>query len=108
MVSSAAVKVMMVGDLILDEPQPDSFFEFARSTLEEADVLIGHVEVPHTRRGHEATFDIPAPPGNPDHLAALKRAGFHVATLAGNHIFDAGPAGIVEWRVGSLFVTDVG
>jgi len=26
----------------------------------------------------------------------LKRAGFHVATLAGNHIFDAGPCGVED------------
>ncbi|MBN2242707.1 MAG: CapA family protein [Acidobacteria bacterium] len=87
---------MLVGDLILDEPEPDSFFEHARSTLREADVLVGHVEIPHTNRGRESTFDIPAPPGSPDNLAALKRAGLHVATLAGNHIFDAGPDGIED------------
>lgn len=90
------LKLMLVGDLILDEPEPDSFFERARSTLQEADILVGHVEVPHTRRGQENTSDVPAPPANPDHLAALKRAGFHVATLAGNHIFDAGPQGIED------------
>jgi crotonobetainyl-CoA:carnitine CoA-transferase CaiB-like acyl-CoA transferase len=52
--------------------------------------VIGHVEVPHTRRGHEHAFDIPSPAGDPDHLAALARAGFHVATLGGNHVFDHG------------------
>jgi len=92
----STLQLMLVGDLILDEPDPDSFFEFARSTLQEADVVIGHVEVPHTRRGHENTSDVPAPPSDPDNLAALKRAGFHVATLAGNHISDAGPAGIED------------
>jgi poly-gamma-glutamate synthesis protein (capsule biosynthesis protein) len=92
----ANLKLMLVGDLILDEPEPDSFFEPARDTLQKADVLVGHVEVPHTRRGSEKTFDVPAPSSNPENLAALKRAGFHVATLAGNHIFDAGPAGIED------------
>ena len=94
--SPANLKLMLVGDLILDEPEPDSFFEPARSKLQEADILIGHVEVPHTLRGQENTIDVPAPPSNPDNLAALKRAGFHVATLAGNHIFDAGPYGIED------------
>ncbi len=96
MSDAASLKLMLVGDLILDEPDPDSFFEPARSTLQEADVLAGHVEVPHTRRGRENTSDVPAPPSNPDNLAALKRAGFHIATLAGNHIFDAGPAGVED------------
>jgi hypothetical protein len=96
MSNPANLKLMLVGDLILDEPEADIFFEPARGTLQEADVLVGHVEVPHTRRGSENTFDIPAPPSNPDNLAALKRAGFHIATLAGNHMFDAGPAGIED------------
>jgi hypothetical protein len=96
MVNTTSLKLMMVGDLILDEPDPDSFFEPARSTLQQADFLVGHVEVPHTRRGRENSTDVPAPPSDPDNLAALKRAGFQVATLAGNHIYDAGPAGIED------------
>ena len=94
------LKLMLVGDLILDEPGPDSFFELAQETLRKADLLVGHVEVPHTRRGNEKAFDVPAPPGDPDNLAALKRAGFHIATLAGNHISDAGPEGIEDTVVG--------
>jgi hypothetical protein len=58
--------------------------------VKKCDVLVGHIEVPHTRRGHESTSDVPAPPSSPDNLAALKGAEFHVATLAGNHVFDAG------------------
>jgi poly-gamma-glutamate capsule biosynthesis protein CapA/YwtB (metallophosphatase superfamily) len=96
--NAPTLKLMLVGDLILDEPDPDSFFEPARSTLRQADLLVGHVEVPHTRRGRESTSDIPAPPSDPDNLAALKRAGFHVATLAGNHISDVGPDGIEDTR----------
>jgi hypothetical protein len=93
---STTLKLMLVGDLILDEPEPDSFFELARSTLREADLLVGHVEVPHTLRGRENTSDVPAPPSNPGNLAALKHAAFHVATLAGNHISDVGPDGIED------------
>ncbi len=93
---STTLKLMLVGDLILDEPEPDSFFELARDTLQKADLLIGHVEVPHTRRGRENAADVPAPPSDPENLAALRRAGFHIATLAGNHVYDAGPEGIED------------
>jgi poly-gamma-glutamate capsule biosynthesis protein CapA/YwtB (metallophosphatase superfamily) len=96
MADAKTLKMMLVGDLILDEPDPDTFFEPARSTLQQADVLVGHVEVPHTRRGRESTSDVPAPSSDPDNLAALKHAGFHVTTLAGNHISDAGPYGIED------------
>jgi poly-gamma-glutamate synthesis protein (capsule biosynthesis protein) len=90
------LRVLLVGDLILEEPEPDFFFEPARSVLRSAGLVIGHVEVPHTRRGQELAFDVPAPAADPDHLAALAHAGFHVATLAGNHIFDRGPEGISD------------
>lgn len=90
------ITLMMVGDLILDEPEPDSFFETSKATLLACDVAIGHVEVPHTLRGSEQSTDVPAPPANPEHLSTLQRVGFHIATLAGNHIADSGPNGIED------------
>jgi poly-gamma-glutamate synthesis protein (capsule biosynthesis protein) len=90
------VTIQMVGDLILDEPDPDALFGLARQRLIDCDVLAGHVEVPHTARGIETNFDVPAPASDPANLGALARAGFQVATLAGNHIADAGPAGVQD------------
>jgi poly-gamma-glutamate synthesis protein (capsule biosynthesis protein) len=87
---------MFTGDLILDEPDPDSFFDEVRGLLGRADAVVGHVEVPHTRRGQPQPFDVPAPPSDPAHLHALARAHVHVATLAGNHIADAGANGIAD------------
>lgn len=92
----SSLDILLVGDLILGEPEPDRFFDGARDVLASAGLVIGHVEVPHTRRGRERAFDIPAPAADPDYLAALGRAGFHVATLGGNHIFDHGMEGIVD------------
>ena len=91
-----AITIQMVGDLILDEPNPDALFDLSRPQLADCDVLVGHVEVPHTVRGMETRFDVPAPASDPRNLSALARAGFHVATLAGNHIADAGPAGVQD------------
>ena len=93
-------RILLVGDLILDEPDPDSLFDRCRPVLQRADIVIGHVEVPHTTRGVEASSDVPAPPSDPAHLLALGRAGFHIATLAGNHIFDAGPNGVEDTVAG--------
>jgi poly-gamma-glutamate synthesis protein (capsule biosynthesis protein) len=61
-----------------------------------ADAAIGHVEVPHTRRGRELKGDVPAPGANPAHVAALARAGFAAVSLAGNHIADRGAQGIAD------------
>ena len=64
--------------------------------VREADVAIGHLEVPHTRRGTEMAGDVPAPGAPPENLDALGRAGFTVVTLAGNHIADRGAEGIAD------------
>jgi predicted acyl esterase len=69
-------KLYMTGDLVLDEPNADFFFDPARAMLAEADLLIGHVEVPHTTRGVESVGDIPAPASDPENLRAVGRAGF--------------------------------
>ena len=90
------MKVFLVGDLILDEPNPDLLFDDVRGILKTADVLVGQVEVPHTNRGKDSHFDIPAPPAKIEHLDAIKNAGFHGITLAGNHFFDAGNDGVED------------
>jgi len=92
----APFKLYMTGDLVLDEPNADFFFDPARAMLAEADVLIGHVEVPHTTRGTESIGDIPAPASDPENVRAVGRAGFHMASLAGNHIHDRGGEGIAD------------
>jgi poly-gamma-glutamate capsule biosynthesis protein CapA/YwtB (metallophosphatase superfamily) len=93
---SRTTTVAAVGDVILDEPDPDHFFAPATAVIQAADVAIAHVEVPHTDRGIGFSTDVPAPAAPPAHLAALKGAGFDVATLAGNHMFDQGAPGVID------------
>ncbi|OLT05221.1 capsule biosynthesis protein CapA [Pseudonocardia sp. CNS-004] len=85
-----------VGDLILDEPDPAGFLAPAADLLRAADVAIGHVEVPHTTASTEASTDVPAPPADPAALPAIADAGFDIVTLAGNHIADLGPVGVLD------------
>jgi poly-gamma-glutamate capsule biosynthesis protein CapA/YwtB (metallophosphatase superfamily) len=89
-----ALTVLAVGDLILDEPDPASYFTPARPVLTSGDVVIGHVETPYTTTPMQSVLGVPAPPVPPAQLDALPQAGFTVATLAGNHIFDQGHAGV--------------
>ena len=93
---NAEIRALFVGDLVLDEPNADMFFDLTRTVLKQADLVVGHVEVPHTTRGVEARHEVPAPASDPENLSALGRAGFHVATLAGNHVCDRGPEGIED------------
>lgn len=94
--SEDTVTIITTGDIILDEPEPDSFFEHVADLTRGADLVIGHVEVPHTDRGQPLTHRAISPPADPANLVALKNAGFDVITLAANHAFDQGEPGIVD------------
>jgi poly-gamma-glutamate synthesis protein (capsule biosynthesis protein) len=94
------VSLLMVGDLVLDEPDPDRFFDGARVVLRAADIVVGHVETPYTLRGREQSGDVPAEAADPAKLASLGRAGFHAASLAGNHVYDQGEDGVADTIAG--------
>ena len=91
-----SVDLLFTGDLILDVPQPDYWLDGIAARLRAAAVAIGHVEVPHTRRAPSLQGDIAAPGADPDNVPAIRRAGFHAVTLAGNHIADCGAEGIAD------------
>lgn len=90
------LRIVATGDLVLDEPGPDFFLSGLAPVTRAGDVTIGHVEIPHTRRGTELVGDVPAHPADPAHLHAVADAGFDVATLAGNHVADRGREGIED------------
>ena len=92
--------MMAVGDLILDEPQAETYFNHVAPVLKSADIVVGQVEVVFTDCGFCASTDVAAPPCNPVNMSAIPFAGFNVATLAGNHIWDSGPAGIQDTIAG--------
>nr|WP_298728175.1 CapA family protein [uncultured Steroidobacter sp.] len=90
------MELIFTGDLILDEPQPDHWLSGIAPALRSADLTIGHLEVPHSSHVAASGDDVPAPGADPDHLAALARAGVGLVTLAGNHIADLGEVGITD------------
>ena len=94
--SSETASMLLVGDVILDEPDADFFFVPSKETLSKGDFVVGHIEVPHTNRASAQSTDIPAPPADPENLQAFYNAGFRMATLAGNHINDSGSVGIED------------
>lgn len=94
----AAIDMVFTGDLVLDEPNPDHWLSGIAPALRTAPVVVGHLEVPHSKRGVELKGDVPAPGADPEHLSALPRAGFTAVTLAGNHITDLGGVGIADTR----------
>jgi poly-gamma-glutamate capsule biosynthesis protein CapA/YwtB (metallophosphatase superfamily) len=94
--SPGTLTIALTGDIILDVPGADHWLGGIAPILRACDVAIGHLEIPHTRRGTEMSGDVPAPGGDPAALAALPRAGFTAMSLAGNHITDQGAEGIAD------------
>lgn len=90
------LSILLAGDLILDVPEPDHWLSGIAPAVRQADIAIGHLEVPHTRATAALEGDVPAPGADPANLAALARAGFDVVTLGGNHITDCGAQGIAD------------
>lgn len=93
---SKPITIAAVGDLVLDEPDPDFYFAPSASVFRDADVAIGHIEVPHSTSTVQASTDVPAPPADPAALKSVAAAGFDVVTLAGNHFYDVGPEGVMD------------
>ena len=89
--------VLSVGDLILDVPGVDRYFDESRDILKSGDVVIGQVEIPYTTRPQWSAYDNhSAPATDPRQLEVMLRAGFNVGTCAGNHSFDQGYYGVVD------------
>ena len=88
--------LVLAGDLVLDEPDPGRWLSGIAPALRQADLAIGHLEVPHTDCADEVAGDVPSPGAPPENLAALAEAGFGMVSLAGNHIADCGAQGIAD------------
>ncbi|MBO0744447.1 MAG: CapA family protein [Candidatus Dormibacteraeota bacterium] len=89
------LSILLTGDLVFDEPEPDRFFDPARAVLREADIVAGHLEVPFTSTPSAAYAG-----RDVSRLRVLRDAGFDIATLAANHLLDAGPEGVRDTLAG--------
>lgn len=90
------LEMIVTGDLVLDEPDAGYWLAGIAPAILQADLAIGHLEVPHTVRGSELQGDVPAPGAPPENLDAIADAGFAMLSLAGNHISDCGAEGIAD------------
>jgi poly-gamma-glutamate synthesis protein (capsule biosynthesis protein) len=98
--ADSLLTLVLAGDLILDEPDAERWLSGIAPALRQADLAIGHLEVPHTNCTVEVPGDIPSPGAPPENLAALSGAGFGMVSLAGNHIADCGAQGIADTLAG--------
>ncbi len=93
-------RILLLGDLILDVPEPDHWLAGIAPLTRAADLAIGHLEVPYTTSLEERPGDVPAPGADPAHLDALARAGIRAVSMAGNHMMDCGVPGLADTLAG--------
>lgn len=96
--------ILASGDLVFDADWR-AYAEPVADTLQQGDVVIGHIETPYTlhpaRTGVNVTRE-----KDPANLEGFLAAGFNMATLAGNHIWDAGLPGVQD-TIGWLDAHDI-
>lgn len=85
------MRLVATGDLILSQEAP-ALLSAIQRVFQQADFVVGHLEVPYTRRHPEALRLGRVP----EALDALRKAGLHLVTLAGNHLMDYGLAGLED------------
>ena len=98
------VTIALVGDILpagrvaeaMRREGADYPFRMAKPLLESADLAVGNLETPFTTRGVPAENKQYVFKASPDHVAALREAGFDVLSLANNHILDQGLEGLED------------
>ena len=111
-VSSDDVLIYAVGDIGPSRPDPDTLFDYVRPTLQQADVAFMQLELPISERGARLP-QVRHTDRSPKATApALRRAGFTVASMAGNHCMDWGADAMLDTvhalRESGLSVVGVG
>lgn len=87
------------GDVLIDRDVPDEAFSEVCRLLQEPDVLFANLESPYSDEPQPApTVQLVPLCPRTHNLDAYARAGFHVMSLANNHILDAGHAAMLETR----------
>ncbi len=88
--------MLATGELILGmTDSPESYFELAEPMLRNANLIVGHLEVPHTNRP-EPAGDIMTPAPPLENMKGLTHAHYSAVTLAGNPTFAYGTPGVAD------------
>ncbi|MHA2062497.1 MAG: CapA family protein [Candidatus Sifarchaeia archaeon] len=92
MVDNKTISVLAVGDVVVNREDPDSIFALVAPTIKSADISFCQLETTYSEREGvvfpQARVPLKAHPRN---APAIKKAGFHVVSAAGNHAMDNGP-----------------
>jgi len=110
--SANEVLLYAVGDVAPSRKDPDTLFDMVRGELTKADVAFCQLEINLTERGSRLPQCRHTDRTHPSAAHALERAGFNVASWAGNHCMDWGRDGFFDTidalRSANLNVVGVG
>ena len=94
---STRTNIVAAGDLAGNRPDPDSIFELVRGEIGGADIAFGQIEAVYSALGTLNVSGTSSPlRGDPGNVAAMRRAGFNIASLASNHCMDYGVEGFLD------------
>jgi poly-gamma-glutamate capsule biosynthesis protein CapA/YwtB (metallophosphatase superfamily) len=86
------------GDVVIDRDDPHEIFSEVHDLLRDPDILFANLESPYSDTpGVAVTAPVVLVP-RARNLDAYAGAGFHVMSMANNHIVDAGHAAMLETR----------
>ena len=92
--ANTTTNIVAVGDLAGNRPEPDSIFDLVRTEIKNADIAFGQIEAVYSLQGCLNVSGTSSPlRADPENVAAMKRAGFTIASLASNHCMDYGVEG---------------
>lgn len=100
MTSNSRTRMLLVGDIVATQhPGGLRFFlERAVPELQRGEIVYGNLEFPITDRGRfdPSKYWVEGRRMKPEDTGALGEAGFHVVSLANNHVMDFGPEGLLQ------------
>jgi len=91
-----AIVIHAVGDVLVDREDPDTAFDLSAPTIKEADIAFCQVETNYSERGVPQFVARDPLRSHPRNAVAIKNAGFHVVSLAGNHCGDYGHEALLD------------
>jgi poly-gamma-glutamate capsule biosynthesis protein CapA/YwtB (metallophosphatase superfamily) len=93
------MRICAVGDVAPRRADPASIFAFVAPALRSADLCFGQMECPISDRGSASPQARLAMRTSPDVAPVLRTAGFHVMSVAGNHVLDFGAEALADTLV---------
>jgi len=93
--SKRTTTILATGDITFRGADPETITAGVAGKLGAADATIGHVETPYTLHPQRTGVN-QSQVADPALLRGLELCGIDIATLAGNHIWDAGEPGLVD------------